>query len=78
MSKEVKLESLLSEKEAAARLGISRPALLKLRRRGEISHFRIGARVLYSEDTLREFLAAAYKKRRGQKSEAAAKGGADV
>jgi excisionase family DNA binding protein len=66
MSEERKDESLFSEKEAAARLGISRPALLNLRRKGKISYFRIGARILYSEETIREFLSAVKEVRQTQ------------
>lgn len=47
----------ISEKEAAKRLGISRITLLRARCRGEISHFRFGARVVYAESHLTEFLA---------------------
>ncbi len=49
-------EVLLSEKEAAARLGISRITLLRMRAANRISFFRIGTRVLFSEDHLRTFL----------------------
>jgi excisionase family DNA binding protein len=71
-------ERLFSEREAAARLGISRPTLLRLRRRGVIGHFRIGARILYSEDALGEFLSAAYKRRRVQAGQNEAEVGTDV
>lgn len=52
-------EKLYSEVEAAERLGISKPSLLRLRREGHIGHYRIGARVLYSEAAhIRPFLDA--------------------
>lgn len=49
--------SLMSEKQAAQRLGISRPTLLRLRRRGAIGFFRVATRVLFSEEHLQDFLA---------------------
>lgn len=48
--------TLLSEAEAAKRLGVSRVTLLRLRRRGAISHFRVATRVLFSEAHIQEFL----------------------
>ena len=48
--------NLLSEKEAAKRLGIARITLLRAREAGRIKFFRIGTRVLYSEEQLTEFL----------------------
>jgi excisionase family DNA binding protein len=50
--------NLLSEKQAAKRLGIARITLLRAREAGRIRFFRIGTRVLYSEDQLIEFLDA--------------------
>ena len=52
-------DHLLSEKEAALRLGVSRPTLLRLRQRGEIGFFRVATRVLFSEAHLQEFLSRA-------------------
>lgn len=50
-------ERLYSEAEAAARLGISKPSLLRLRRDGRIGFYRVGVRVVYSEaEHLRPFL----------------------
>lgn len=43
-------EPLLNEKEAAHFLGISRITLLRKRKDGKISFFRIGFRVLYSRE----------------------------
>ena len=48
--------NLMSEKQAAARLGVARITLLRAREAGRIRFFRIGTRVLYDEDQLREFL----------------------
>jgi len=48
--------NLLSEKQAAKRLGIARITLLRAREAGRIKFFRIGTRVLYSEEQLTDFL----------------------
>ena len=48
--------NLMSEKQAAARLGISRITLLRAREAGRIRFFRIGTRVLYCAEHLTEFL----------------------
>ena len=50
--------NLLSEKQAAKRLGVARITLLRAREAGRIKFFRIGTRVLYSEEQLTEFLNA--------------------
>jgi excisionase family DNA binding protein len=49
--------NLLSEKQAAKRLGVARITLLRARGEGRIRFFRIGTRVLYDEGQLAEFLA---------------------
>ena len=54
--------NLLSEKEAAARLGVSRITLLRAREAGRIRFFRIGTRVLYSHEQLAEFLITCERK----------------
>ncbi|MDQ6653548.1 MAG: excisionase family DNA-binding protein [Acidobacteriota bacterium] len=48
--------NLLSEKQAAARLGVARITLLRAREAGRIRFFRVGTRVLYCEEQLAEFL----------------------
>ena len=48
---------LLSEKQAAKRLGVARITLLRARGAGRIRFFRIGTRVLYDDEQLGEFLA---------------------
>src|SRR5258708_28044780 len=48
--------NLLSEKEAAVRLGVARITLLRAREAGRIRFFRIATRVLYCEEHLAEFL----------------------
>jgi len=59
--------NLLSEKQAAARLGVARITLLRAREAGRIRFFRIGTRVLYCEDQLTEFLKSC--ERNGRKHE---------
>jgi excisionase family DNA binding protein len=49
--------NLLSEKQAAKRLGVARITLLRAREAGRIRFFRIGTRVLYSNEQLADFLA---------------------
>jgi excisionase family DNA binding protein len=48
--------NLLSEKQAAKRLGVARITLLRAREAGRIRFFRIGTRVLYCAEQLKEFL----------------------
>jgi excisionase family DNA binding protein len=62
--------SLLSEKQAAKRLGVARITLLRAREAGRIRFFRIGTRVLYCAEQLTEFLNACERGRRKQGSEA--------
>src|SRR5258708_21866800 len=50
--------NLLSEKQAATRLGVARITLLRAREAGRIRFFRIGTPVLYCEEQLTEFLRA--------------------
>jgi len=66
--------NLLSEKQAAERLGIARITLLRAREAGRIRFFRIGTRVLYCTEQLTEFLEGCernrYKRNRGADSQA--------
>lgn len=55
--------NLLSEKQAAARLGVARITLLRARDAGRIRFFRIGTRVLYCEEQLTEFLTSCERNR---------------
>src|SRR5437667_10937937 len=55
--------NLLSEKQAAKRLGIARITLLRAREAGRIRFFRIGTRVLYCTEHLTEFLNACERNR---------------
>jgi excisionase family DNA binding protein len=58
-------EGLMSEQQAAKRLGISRITLLRARMAGRIGAYRIGTRVLYSEEKhLRPFLETCERKPR--------------
>src|SRR6476469_9872754 len=50
--------NLLSEKQAAKRLGVARITLLRAREAGRIRFFRIGTRVLYCAEQLTDFLNA--------------------
>ena len=55
--------NLLSEKQAAKRLGIARITLLRAREAGRIRFFRIGTRVLYCSEQLMEFLGSCERNR---------------
>lgn len=61
--------NLLSEKQAAKRLGVARITLLRAREAGRIRFFRIGTRVLYCADHLTEFLSACERNRNKQSRE---------
>jgi excisionase family DNA binding protein len=52
-----KHHNLLSEKQAAKRLGVARITLRRARARGHIRFFRIGTQVLYNDEQQAEFLA---------------------
>jgi excisionase family DNA binding protein len=56
--------NLLSEKQAAKRLGIARITLLRAREARRIRFFRIGTRVLYCAEHLTEFLNNCERNRR--------------
>src|SRR2546422_773297 len=62
--------NLLSEKQAAKRLGVARITLLRAREAGRIRFFRIGTRVLYCAEQLTEFLEGCERSRRKQNREA--------
>jgi|SRR5215831_4092848 len=62
--------NLLSEKQAASRLGIARITLLRAREAARIKFFRIGTRVLYSEAQLIEFLNACEQNGRSRQENA--------
>ncbi len=55
--------NLLSEKQAAKRLGVARITLLRAREAGRIRFFRIGTRVLYCAEHLTDFLNACERNR---------------
>lgn len=55
--------NLLSEKQAAKRLGVARITLLRAREAGRIRFFRIGTRVLYCTEHLTDFLTACERNR---------------
>jgi excisionase family DNA binding protein len=63
MSEAAKTEELLSEKQAAQKLGISRITLLRMRQASRIGYYRIGTRVLFSEEAhIRPFLESVERK----------------
>jgi excisionase family DNA binding protein len=55
--------NLLSEKQAAKRLGVARITLLRAREAGRVRFFRIGTRVLYCAGQLTEFLESCERNR---------------
>jgi DNA-binding transcriptional MerR regulator len=58
----------LNESAAARMLGVSKVTLQRLRKRKLISHFRIGARVLYSPEHIRDFLKLIERKSTSQEN----------
>ena len=62
--------NLLSEKQAAKRLGVARITLLRAREAGRIRFFRIGTRVLYCPEQLTQFLEGCERNRHKQGREA--------
>ncbi|MFZ5616215.1 MAG: helix-turn-helix domain-containing protein [Pseudomonadota bacterium] len=58
MGEFVAIPSLLTEREAAARLGISLSMLQRLRRLGEVSFIQIGRLIRYRETQLTDYLEA--------------------
>lgn len=50
---------LRNENEAARFLNVSRQTLIRLRKAGQISYYRIAKRVLYGQEHLEEFLTSA-------------------
>lgn len=49
-------EKLMNEKQVAAQLGVSRITVLRLRKSRAIGHFKIGGRVLYSQNHINAYL----------------------
>jgi excisionase family DNA binding protein len=49
-------ELTFSERTAARKLGISYPTINRYRAQSMISFFRVGSRILYDEECLKEFL----------------------
>ncbi len=63
-------ERLRSASETALRLGISKPTLCRMMQRGEINFYRIGARVLFSEERhIAPFLASVERGAMGKDGE---------
>ena len=63
-------EKLLDRAEVAQRLNVAPITVLRLQRAGKLGFYRIGARVLCSEDHIRQFLAGV--ERGGNNSQKAA------
>jgi len=63
----------MTESEFAQRVGVSRITVWRQRRAGKLSHFKIGTRILYSEQHIIEFLnnheKQARQSKRGKKEE---------
>lgn len=60
-------ESLITAKEAAQRLGVSRATLGRLMRGQRISFYRVGGRAMFSNSVLEEFKAAVFQEARHAK-----------
>lgn len=60
---EYPLIETLNEASAARVLGISRLTLQRARKRGDISHYRVGSRVLYAPNQIADYLASVERKR---------------
>ena len=56
MAEPVRLPRLLTEKEAAEALGVSKATLVRLRRAGRITFTRIRGRIRYTEDHLLAYI----------------------
>lgn len=50
------VRELLGEKQAAKMLGVSRPTLLRIRKKGEIRFYEYGGRIRYKTEFLDEYL----------------------
>lgn len=61
-----------SDKEAARKLGVSRITVLRMRQAGRIGFYRIGTRVVISEEQIQAFLAACERKACSQEGTVAA------
>ena len=66
---------LRNENEAARFLNISRQTLIRLRKAGLISYYRIAKRVLYGQEQLEEFLSSASQNVLEQATSVEANGG---
>lgn len=57
------IENRLSEDDVARQLGVSRMTVIRLRNRRAIGYIRIGGRVFYTPDHVKEYLASAEHRR---------------
>lgn len=65
-------DSLITAKEAARRLGVSRATLGRLMRNQRIGFFRVGSRAMFSNAVLEEYKAAVLQEARHRRDLAAA------
>jgi predicted site-specific integrase-resolvase len=56
------IPAFMSEREAAARIGVSRVTLLRARRTGKVAFVQLGTRAVYTMQQIKEF---AGRRRRG-------------
>ncbi|MBA3715435.1 MAG: helix-turn-helix domain-containing protein [Pyrinomonadaceae bacterium] len=61
-------DNLKSASQTARKIGISKPTLCRLMQRGRIGFYRVGTRVLFSEEHIATFLASCERKPQGEKS----------
>ena len=66
---------LRNENDAARYLNVSRQTLIRLRKAGQISYYRIAKRVLYGQGHLEEFLSSANQNVLEQSTSVEANGG---
>jgi excisionase family DNA binding protein len=55
---ERRARATMTEREFAKAVGLSVTTLWALRRAGKLPHFKVGRRILYCQDHVREFLAS--------------------
>lgn len=49
-------KATMTEAEFAKAVGVSRVTLWRMRKRGELPHYRLGKRILYGQEHIRQFL----------------------
>lgn len=56
----------MTEAEFCHRVGISRTTAWQLRKRGKLPYYRLGAKIMYGQEHVREFLESIEHKRNAQ------------